>query len=154
MATNEDKPAKAQAPSASSAKGGSDATGTRLDLEGTRPATGTPPQVVEAGPGVEVDADLDRASVRKASSGAVEDASDADLLKAAQAKAPRLTAEFVSQYGLEREVLEGIANGSVPPPPTPGPIHSADMHYTPGGWQQTPVGVPPEDVGKNAVHNH
>jgi hypothetical protein len=42
----------------------------------------------------------------------------------------------------------------VPPPPTPGPIHSTDMHYTPGGWQQTPVGVPPEDVGKNAVHNH
>lgn len=154
MATNEDKPAKGSQAQAGGAKGDAGDTGTPLDQDGTRPATGTPPQVVEAGPGVEVDADLDRASVRKAASGAIEDASDADLLKAAQAKAPRLTAEFVSEHKLEREVLEGIANGSIPPPPTPGPIHSTDMHYTPGGWQQTPVGVPPEDVGKNAVHNH
>lgn len=122
--------------------------------EGVRPAAGTPPQVVEAAPGVEVDADLDSAAVRRATAGDLDDASDADLLTAAQAKAPLLTKEFVSQYGLVKEDLRAIADGLVPPPPTVGPIHNVDLHLTPGGWQVTPVGVPPEDVGKNAVHNH
>jgi hypothetical protein len=44
-----------------------------------------------------------------------------------------------------------IARGEIPPPPTVGPIHNVDLHRTPGGWQVTPVGVPPEDVGKNAI---
>jgi hypothetical protein len=38
-------------------------------------------------------------------------------------------------------MLAAIARGEVPPPPTPGPIHTADMYLTPGGFQQTPPGV-------------
>jgi HK97 family phage major capsid protein len=124
------------------------------NIDGLRAAAGTPPQVVEVAAGVEVDKDLDSAAVRRASSGDLSEASDADLLTAAQAKAPQLTAEFVKQYGMVREDLEAIARGLVPPPPTVGPIHNVDLHLTPGGWQLTPVGVPPEDVGKNAIHNH
>lgn len=121
------------------------------NVDGLRPAAGTPAQVVEAGPGVEVDADLDKASVQRASAGDLDEASSEDLLTAARAKAPLLTAEFVSQYGLVDEDLRAIARGEVPPPPTIGPIHNVDLHWTPGGWQLTPVGVPPEDVGKNAI---
>ena len=72
-------------------------------------------------------------------------------LEAAQAKAPSLTEEFVSQYGLTDDDLAAIARGEVPPPPTVGPIHTVDLHRTPGGWQITPVGVAPEDVGKDAI---
>lgn len=121
------------------------------DMEGVRPAAGTPKQVVEAGPGVEVDADLDQAAVQRADSGDIDDASKDDLLTLARAKAPALTAEFVTQYGLVDEDLKAIARGEMPPPPTVGPIHNVDLHRTPGGWQVTPVGVPPEDVGKNAI---
>jgi hypothetical protein len=117
------------------------------NIKGMRPAAGTPAQVVEAGPGVEVDADLDKAAVKRAEAG--ED--EGDLLTRARAKAPLLTAEFVKQYGLVDEDLEAIARGEVPPPPTIGPVHNVDLHLTPGGWQVTPVGVPPEDVGKNAI---
>ena len=74
------------------------------------------------------------------------------LLAAAQAKAPSLTREFVDKMGLTEENLAAIANGMVPPPPTPGPIYTADMYRTPGGYQQTPPGVPPEDVGGNQIH--
>jgi hypothetical protein len=121
-------------------------------VAGLRPAAGTPAQVVEAAPGVEVDADLDRAAVDRAAAGDLDEASKDDLLTAAQAKAPALTAEFVSQFGLVEEDLRAIARGEVPPPPTIGPVHNVDLHLTPGGWQITPVGVPPEDVGKNAIH--
>lgn len=125
-----------------------------VNTAGLRPAAGTPAQVVEAGPGVEIDADLDRASVHRATagSGSIDDTSGADLLVLAQAKAPRLTAQFVKDYDLSDENLRAIARGEVPPPPTVGPIHNTDLHLTPGGWQSTPVGVPPEDVGKNAIH--
>lgn len=120
-------------------------------MDGVRPATDTPKQVVEAAPGVEVDADLDQASVQRADSGDIDDASKDDLLTLARAKAPALTAEFVKQYGLVDEDLKAIARGEVPPPPTVGPIHNVDLHRTPGGWQITPVGVPPEDANKNAI---
>jgi hypothetical protein len=73
------------------------------------------------------------------------------LLAAAQEKAPSLTAEFVQKYGLTDEVLEKFARGELSPPPTVGPEHTADLHYVNGGWQQTPVGVKPEDVGKDAI---
>lgn len=63
------------------------------------------------------------------------------LLAAAQAKAPNLTAEFVSAYGLTPENLAEIANGSVPPPPAIGPAHTSDLYLTPGGWVQTAPGV-------------
>lgn len=121
------------------------------NMAGVRPAAGTPPQVVEAGPGVELNADLDRAAVQRAAAGDLDAASKEDLLVRAQTKAPRLTAEFVKQYGLGDEELKAIARGEAPPPPTIGPIHNVDLHLTPGGWQVTPVGVPPEDVGKNAI---
>jgi hypothetical protein len=120
-------------------------------VDGVRPAAGTPAQVVEAGAGVEIDADLDKASVQRADSGDVDDAAKNDLLTLARVKAPSLTADFVKQYGLTDEDLKMIARGEVPPPPTIGPIHNVDLHLTPGGWQITPVGVPPEDVGKNAI---
>jgi hypothetical protein len=79
------------------------------------------------------------------------DAGGDKLLAAAQAKAPSLTKEFVSKMGIDEETLGQIARGEIPPPPTPGPIYTADMYATPGGYQQTPPGVPPEDVGKNSV---
>lgn len=65
------------------------------------------------------------------------------LLAAAQAKAPNLTAEFVSAYGLSDDVLAGIARGEVPPPPAIGPAYTSDLYLTPGGWQQTAPGVAP-----------
>lgn len=69
------------------------------------------------------------------------DAGGDKLLAAAQAKAPNLTAEFVSAYGLSRETLADIANGAVPPPPAIGPAHTSDLYLTPGGWVQTAPGV-------------
>lgn len=123
-------------------------------VDGLRPAAGTPPQVVEAGPGVELDTDLDRAALQRSESSAAVDVvpQSEDLLKRAQAKAPNLSSEFVKQYGLTDDDLEDIASGAVPPPPTVGPVHNVDLHRTPGGWQVTPVGVPPGDAGKNAIH--
>lgn len=120
---------------------------------GVRPAAGTPAQVVEAAPGVELDTDLDRAALQRSDRGAAVDVvpDSEDLLKRAQAKAPALTQEFVTQFGLTDDDLEEIASGAVPPPPTVGPIHNVDLHRTPGGWQVTAVGVPPEDAGKNAI---
>jgi hypothetical protein len=79
------------------------------------------------------------------------DAGGDKLFAAALAKAPSLTREFVDKMGLDDETLGQIARGEIPPPPTPGPIYTADMYRTPGGYQQTPPGVPPEDVGKNAT---
>jgi hypothetical protein len=79
------------------------------------------------------------------------DAGGDKLFAAALAKAPSLTREFVTKMGIDDETLGQIARGEIPPPPTPGPIYTADMYRTPGGYQQTPPGVPPEDVGKNAT---
>jgi hypothetical protein len=74
-----------------------------------------------------------------------------DLLAAAQLKAPNLSQAYVSAYKITDEELRAIADGVVPPPPAIGPLHTADLYLTPGGWQQTPPGVKPEDVGKNAI---
>lgn len=79
------------------------------------------------------------------------DAGGDALLAAAQAKAPNLTAEFVSKMKITDEMLGQIARGEISPPPAIGPIYTADLYLTPGGWQQTPPGVPPQDVGKNAI---
>lgn len=76
---------------------------------------------------------------------------DSKLLKAAQEKAPNLTQEFVDKYGLTDEDLAKFARGELSPPPTVGPEHTVDLHYVNGGWQVTPVGVKPEDVGKDAI---
>ena len=84
--------------------------------------------------------------------GVTPDAGNDRLLAAAQAKAPSLTREFVTKMGMTDQQLADIANGLTPPPPTPGPLHTADMYMTPGGFQQTPPGVPPEDVGANQIH--
>lgn len=65
-----------------------------------------------------------------------------ELLAAAQAKAPNLTAEFVAAYGLSDEDLAKIARGEVSPPPAIGPHHTSDLYLTPGGWVQTAPGVP------------
>lgn len=75
--------------------------------------------------------------------------SSGDLFKRAQVRAPSLTQEFVDAYSLSDEVLAGIADGLIPPPPAIGPIHTSDLYLTPGGWQQTPIGVAPADVGPN-----
>jgi hypothetical protein len=83
--------------------------------------------------------------------GVTPDAGGDKLFAAALAKAPSLTKEFVSKMGITDETLGQIARGEIPPPPTPGPLYTADMHATPGGYQQTPPGVPPADVGGNAV---
>lgn len=83
--------------------------------------------------------------------GSVDDLRGADLLKAAQEKAPSLTAEFVKTFDLDDDELREIARGAVPPPPTVGPLHTVDLHLTPGGWQITPVGVKPQDVGGDAI---
>ena len=74
-----------------------------------------------------------------------------ELRDAARLKAPSLSDEYVKAYNLDDDVLRNIANGTVPPPPAIGPLHTADLYLTPGGWQQTPPGVKPEDVGKNAI---
>jgi hypothetical protein len=76
---------------------------------------------------------------------------DSDLLAAAQEKAPNLTAEFVQKHGLTDEDLAKFARGELSPPPTVGPEHTVDLHYINGGWQITPVGVKPEDAGKDAI---
>ena len=79
-------------------------------------------------------------------------ASSADLLAAAQAKAPHLDAEFVAKHGLDDDYLARVAGGQEPPPPYNGPDTSTtDLHRTDGGWQLTPAGVAPEDVGKDQV---
>jgi hypothetical protein len=82
--------------------------------------------------------------------GVMPDAGNDKLLAAAQAAAPNLTKEFVAQYEISDEELARIARREVPPPPSVGPIRSSDLYLTPGGWQNVPPGVKPEDVGKNS----
>ncbi|MEV6633883.1 hypothetical protein AB0M54_24340 [Actinoplanes sp. NPDC051470] len=106
-------------------------------------------EILNAGvvvPGV----DPDRIPV-EVTPGVTPDAGGDRLFAAALAKAPNLTKEFVSKMGITEEMLAGIARGEIPPPPAIGPIYTTDLYLTPGGWQQTPPGVPPQDVGKNAV---
>lgn len=83
--------------------------------------------------------------------GVTPDAGDDKLFAAALAKAPNLTRDFVTKMKITDEMLAQIARGEIPPPPAIGPIYTSDLYLTPGGWQQTPPGVPPEDVGKNAT---
>ena len=73
------------------------------------------------------------------------------LLERAQVRAPNLTKEFVTAHDLDDDYLEGIAAGLIPPPPYVGPEPTVDLHRTDGGWQITPKGVKPEDVGKDAI---
>lgn len=82
--------------------------------------------------------------------GVMPDAGKDKLLAAAQAAAPNLTPEFVTQYKLSDDDLAKIARREVPPPPSVGPIRSSDLYLTPGGWQNVPPGVKPEDVGRNS----
>ena len=72
------------------------------------------------------------------------DAGNDALLASAQAKAPSLTREYVNAMKISDADLGAIARGEIPPPPMPGPIHTADMYITPGGYQQVPPGVSPE----------
>ena len=76
---------------------------------------------------------------------------DSKKLAAAKEKAPNLTQEFVDKHGLDDDYLDKVARGEESPPPTVGPEHTVDLHRTPGGWQVTPAGVKPEDVGKDAI---
>jgi hypothetical protein len=85
------------------------------------------------------------------SPGVTPDAGGDPLFAAALAKAPNLTREFVDKMGITKEMLIGIARGEISPPPAIGPIYTTDLYLTPGGWQQTPKGVKPEDVGGNAI---
>jgi hypothetical protein len=103
------------------------------------------------GPGSVVPGVDPKAIPAEVTPGVTPDPGNNKLLAAAQAKAPSLTKEFVQKMGMSDEHLARIARGEEPPPPTPGPIYTADMYMTPGGFQQTPPGVPPEDVGKNSV---
>ena len=81
-----------------------------------------------------------------------EELSGDDLLAAAQIKAPHVDRAFLSEHGLDDDYLRALASGEEPPPPYNGPDTSAtDLHLTPGGWQVTPPGVPPEHVGKDQV---
>jgi hypothetical protein len=74
----------------------------------------------------------------------------ADLLTAAQIRAPHLDQAFVDKYDLDDEYLRALARGEISPPPhTTNP--EVELHLTPGGWQLTPAGVAPEDVGKDAI---
>ncbi len=74
-----------------------------------------------------------------------------DLLDAAQKMAPHVDRAFLKEHGLDDEYLEKLARGEEPPPPYTGPDPVVDLHRTDGGWQITPKGVKPEDVGKNAI---
>ncbi len=89
--------------------------------------------------------------VVEVSAGVTPDAGKDDLLSAAQVKAPHLTAEFIKEHDLDDDYLARVARGEEPPPPYNGPVYVTDLHRTPGGWQITPKGVKPEDVGKNAI---
>jgi enoyl-CoA hydratase/carnithine racemase len=83
--------------------------------------------------------------------------SKGDKFEAAKVKAPGLTKEFVAKHNLDDEFLEKVARGEEPPPPTSAEVakdaaHTdGELHLTPGGWQVTPKGVKPEDVGKDAI---
>jgi hypothetical protein len=73
------------------------------------------------------------------------------VLERAQDKAPHLDQEFVNKHKLDDDYLERVARGEESPPPYNGPVYVTDLHRTDGGWQLTPKGVKPEDVGKDAI---
>jgi hypothetical protein len=124
---------------ADTTKPASKATG----ADGLKGMSGAPDTSVPA-----VDPDAIPAEV---SPGVTPDAGGDPLFAAALAKAPNLTQEFVDKMGITKEMLIGIARGEISPPPVIGPVYTTDLYLTPGGWQQTPKGVKPEDVGKNAI---
>ncbi len=116
-----------------------------------------------AGGGDKLEAGVDYPKV-DSGSGVVEvapnetpDAGGDDLLSAAQVKAPNLTREVVSKHKLDDDYLARVARGEEPPPPVHAEVAKApattdgELHLTDGGWQITPKGVKPEDVGKNAI---
>jgi len=74
-----------------------------------------------------------------------------DLLAAAQKQAPHVDREFLAAHDLDDDYLAKLARGEEPPPPYTGPNPVVDLHRTDGGWQITPKGVKPEDVGKAAI---
>lgn len=74
-----------------------------------------------------------------------------ELLEAAQRMAPHVDRAFLKDHGLDDEFLEKLARGEEPPPPYTGPEPTVDLHRTDGGWQITPKGVAPADVGKDAI---
>jgi hypothetical protein len=80
-----------------------------------------------------------------------------DKFEAAKAKAPGLTKEFVAKHKLDDDYLDRVARGEEPPPPTSAEVAKApaltdgELQLTEGGWQITPKGVKPEDVGKDTV---
>jgi hypothetical protein len=74
-----------------------------------------------------------------------------ELLAAAQKMAPHVDRAFLAEHGLDDTYLEKLARGEEPPPPYTGPVPVVDLHRTDGGWQITPKGVKPEDVGKDAI---
>jgi hypothetical protein len=76
-----------------------------------------------------------------------------DVLKAAQAKAPNLTAAFVKEHKITDEELAAVARGELSPPPTVGPIKNTQLTRAEGTWTwtNTPVDVKPEDFGTNKI---
>jgi hypothetical protein len=75
-----------------------------------------------------------------------------ELLAAAQARSgSHLTRELLAEAGLDDEYLRAVAAGLLPGPPNIGPNPTVDLHYTDGGWQVTPKGVAPADVGRTQV---
>lgn len=76
-----------------------------------------------------------------------------DLLKAAQAKAPNLTAAFVKEHKITDDELAKVARGELSPPPTVGPIKNTKLTRSPGVWvfTSTPIDVEPEDFGNNKI---
>lgn len=74
------------------------------------------------------------------------------LFERAKAKAPHLDRAFLKKHSLDDDYLEAVAIGLEPPPPYNGPDFSTtDLHRTAGGWQITPAGVNPEDVGSDKI---
>jgi hypothetical protein len=80
-----------------------------------------------------------------------------DKFEAAKVKAPGLTKEFVAKHKLDDDYLDRVARGEEPPPPVSAEVAKApattdgELHLTDAGWQITPKGVKPEDVGKDAI---
>ena len=89
----------------------------------------------------------------EASPGKAPEDGGSDLLKAAQAKAPNLTKDFVKEHKITDDELAQIARGELSPPPTVGPIKNTQLTRTEGGWVwvSTPIDVAPEDFGRNKI---
>jgi hypothetical protein len=95
----------------------------------------------------------DPAATVEASPGKGPEDGGSDLLKAAQAKAPNLTKDFVKEHKITDDELAQIARGELSPPPTVGPVKNTQLTRTPGGWVfvSTPIDVAPEDFGNHKI---